>query len=566
MDFGSIGVQASTTSHLKRPRYDNASSERAFFSIDDALDYAGDNSRFQKRVNYIFSVQYAIYSFLMMGFPLLLVKPTFYCPDLDGTGVHVCLEKEFCESVCIGTVCPRVHDNGETTIATDYELYCDKSYLTGILGSVLFFGSFLAFFFFPYIGNSKGRKFGILVANIISAASALAVAFAPNIEFMMVFLILGGFAFSGFEILIFVYTAEVSGERFRNYSTVTLGTVWAVAQIIISPLFLLSGGWNYIFLFYMAIPWFISLWPNFTMVFETPRFLNQQKKYVKAREIINKICEINLRQPFRAKLYGEMDEENEKMTTFFPPKQPRISEQPRPTTNSKTPQQQSTASGYMDLFRYAKIRRVSLALLYIWFFKNFTYFGLTYSLPVLGTEVYQNFTLTAFSETLANIYAARFKFGIGRIQSLNYSILIVTFSCLASYFLPIPEECLLEQSQCYQKTLLVLLAVIAKFGIGLFANILITYTSECYPTDIRALGLGLNLTVSRLGTIAMPYIVTIMQDNYVSPLVLMGAMGLLAFVIIKFFLTETLNETMLDTVVEMQAMNAPLLRNQDPVE
>jgi len=54
-----------------------------------------------------------------------------------------------------------------------------------------------------------------------------------------------------------------------------------------------------------------------------------------------------------------------------------------------------------------------------------------------------------------------------------------------------------------------------------------------------------------------------MQDQAVSPLVLMGAMGLLAFLIIKFFLTETLNETMMDTLVEMQALNTPLLRNQD---
>ena len=82
----------------------------------------------------------------MMGFPLLLVKPTFYCPNADGLGVHVCLEKEFCEvwdptTPCVGPSCPSVHDNGEVTIATDYQLYCDKSYLTGILGSVLFFGN-----------------------------------------------------------------------------------------------------------------------------------------------------------------------------------------------------------------------------------------------------------------------------------------------------------------------------------------------------------------------------------------------------------------------------------------
>jgi hypothetical protein len=333
--------------------------------------------------------------------------------------------------------------------------------------------------------------------------------------------------------------------------------------LMIPTLFWASNRWDYIFLYCMAVPWFISLWPNWKWVFETPRFLNQKRNFVKAREIINRICAINLRQPFRAKLYGEMDDENSKMTTFFPPKQPRVSEQPKQTINSSKAPQPTSAYGYMDLFKYPRIRRISLALLYVWFFRNFTYFGLNYSLPVLGTEVYQNFTLIAFSEFFSNAYAYKFKFGIGRIQSLNYSIWIVTLSCLISYFLPIPDECLLEESQCYQKTFLVIIAVVAKFGIGLFANILITYTSECYPTDIRALGLGLNLTISRIGTVAMPYIITIMQDQSVSPLVLMGAMGLVAVLVIKCFLTETLNETMMDTLVEMQALNTPLLRNQD---
>lgn len=552
MDFGSIGVAANNTSKItKRPRYDNAGNKNAFFSIDDALDYAGDNSRYQKRVNYIFSFQYAIYSFLLMGFPLLLIKPTFYCKDQDGVGYHQCLEKEACD---VGSDNFYVLDS-EKTITTAFNLYCGDSYINGILGSVLFLGSFLAFFFFPYFGNWKGRKVGILLANIISAVSALVAAFSPNIFVLTLLLIMGGFAYSGFEILIFVYTAEVSGERFRNYSTVTFGTVWAFAQIIISPLFLLVTDWKQIFIFYMAIPLAISLWPNLLFVYETPRFLNSKKRFAKAREVINNICSINLREPLLARLYGEMEVENSKMATFFPPKQvaARISEQPKA----------ASSSGYLDLFKHKELRRTTLALLYIWFFRNFTYFGLNYSLPVLGTEMYQNFTLTAVAETLANIYAARFKFGVGRIMSLKYSLLVVSLACLFTYFLPVPEECYLGQG-CYQKTLSILLAVIAKFGIGLFANILITYTSESYPTEVRALGLGMNLTISRIGTIAMPYIITAMQDSGVSPLVLMGAMGILAFGVTIWCLDETLDREMKDFIVELQnKKDQPLLKNQD---
>ena len=80
------------------------------------------------------------------------------------------------------------------------------------------------------------------------------------------------------------------------------------------------------------------------------------------------------------------------------------------------------------------------------------------------------------------------------------------------------------------------------------------------------MGLGLNLTISRIGTVAMPYIVTLMQDHHVSPLVLMGAMGLLAFVVTIWCLDETLDRVMKDFIVELQNRNEPnepLLKNQD---
>ena len=214
---------------------------------------------------------------------------------------------------------------------------------------------------------------------------------------------------------------------------------------------LLLGDWRHVFIFFMAVPWFISLWPNIKFIYENPRYLNSMQNYKKAREVLNKICAINLRPPFRAKLYGEMDFENSKATTFFPPKKPRES----------TQNVNMSSSGYLDLFKFKELRKTTLVLLYVWFFRNFVYYGLNYSLSVLGTEVYQNFTITALSETIANLFAARIKFAYGRITSLNMSILASSVSCLLIYFVPIPEECYVDQGQCYEKTISVILAVVS---------------------------------------------------------------------------------------------------------
>ena len=54
-----------------------------------------------------------------------------------------------------------------------------------------------------------------------------------------------------------------------------------------------------------------------------------------------------------------------------------------------------------------------------------------------------------------------------------------------------------------------------------------------------------------------------MQDNNVSPLVLMGAMGLLAFLVTIWCLDETLDRVMKDFIVELQNKNEPLLKNVD---
>jgi len=74
-----------------------------------------------------------------MGFPLLLIKPTFYCYDDDNkTASHVCLEKEFCDS----DPADRFVLNTQSTITSYFELYCDRNYINGVLGSVLFLGNF----------------------------------------------------------------------------------------------------------------------------------------------------------------------------------------------------------------------------------------------------------------------------------------------------------------------------------------------------------------------------------------------------------------------------------------
>lgn len=69
-------------------------------------------------------------------------------------------------------------------------------------------------------------------------------------------------------------------------------------------------------------------------------------------------------------------------------------------------------------------------------------------------------------------------------------------------------------------------------------SILITYTSEVYPTVVRTLGYGLCMTVGKVGTILMPLIVSYAQNNDIQPLIVFGIFGIFV-VILVFKLPET---------------------------
>lgn len=73
-----------------------------------------------------------------------------------------------------------------------------------------------------------------------------------------------------------------------------------------------------------------------------------------------------------------------------------------------------------------------------------------------------------------------------------------------------------------------------KFGVAIFVNILITYTSEIYPTVVRTLGFGICMTFGRASSIAMPVIVQTMQSHDINPVFSFGFLGIVAIVLLCF--------------------------------
>jgi hypothetical protein len=228
--------------------------------------------------------------------------------------------------------------------------------------------------------------------------------------------------------------------------------IWAVAQLVITPLFLIGGSWRFVCIAFIGVPLIGSLFVTWKYIFETPRFLYSRHKFAEAKENINKVCKINRKPRFTAKLIGEVTGEDiTEEATFFQRRKVRPSTEMHAINISEI-------SGYIDLLKNPELRKITLALLYIWFFRNYTYYGLNLTLPALGTEVYQYFTYTAFAEIFANLLATRIKLRFGRKLIMMGTTGLVGLSCLAIIFFPILEDCLM--GFCYQKVAAVAFAIV----------------------------------------------------------------------------------------------------------
>lgn len=79
-------------------------------------------------------------------------------------------------------------------------------------GSFFFFGATISIFVFPVLSDIIGRKRAQILANLTSAIFISLSSASFHIYMYIISLTIIGFSFNGFEIVNFVYIAEVSSK------------------------------------------------------------------------------------------------------------------------------------------------------------------------------------------------------------------------------------------------------------------------------------------------------------------------------------------------------------------
>ncbi|XP_055958456.1 solute carrier family 22 member 16 [Patella vulgata] len=412
------------------------------------------------------------------------------------------------------STCSRVYDDYTRTVVTEWDLMCERKWITPIITSIQMAGVLVGAVIAGQSADTFGRKKTFYLTLLLHSILTVAIAFVTSWQAFTVMRCLIG-ATLGSYLVVSVFPMEFLG--FKGRTVLSLIPTFAAGVCLLALVTWWLHDWTYAHIFGGAftVPFLLGWF----VVPESIRWLTVKGKLDKAEKVIEQVAMMN----------GRAKPVNTKEIIM------RICNEERESTMGGKPY------SYLDLYRGWKMAKHSIIIQVTWWCTSASLYGFAFGIGQLSGNFYLNLFLMFILEFpifIPIIYALN-KFGRRTVATVMYGA--GTISCIAVIIIQntVPFG--------YKGVMITTLSLAARlFSAMAWAGIIII-TTESYPTVIRNLGYGAANTAARIGGIVAPFIFTPSGNEmvpYIIVIVLLGLSGILT----RLFLPETLGLAMEDVV------------------
>ncbi|EAR97520.2 MFS transporter (macronuclear) [Tetrahymena thermophila SB210] len=468
--------------------------------VEEGLHQVGDDGFYQMRLLFIFFAQWMVSVFIFVG-------PVYYFPDPE----FQCSNGESCTEDSGGCNEQKLISSPYNTITSDYKLYCDNRNLRSVSQSALFWGPIFGNIFFSFIADWKGRRLSLIAAWSLNTLGILGITFSQNIYQLILMIFITGFSLVPCNNLNLIMVNEQSGEAFRQRGTTLLLMSWAVFEIFLVPIAKYIYNWRNIFIYFTLFPSCVIAVLNYLYIYESPRFLLTKELRNEMYSTLNRIAKVNKREAIT-----EQD-------CFI-----------NPLESSKA----QKIYTYLDLVKYKSLRLITIASCLVMFFTQMIYYSTQYSLGSVGSSLYINTLVVGAGEAIAYFLCNQVAH---KLQRKLFTFIFYTssiFLCLLFLFV---------KSDINQTILACLVRI---FNCGTLC-ILALFVEELYPTTVRSLGVGAQMSIGVAGSSLAPIVIDLAKKLGINPLLATGIISIPAIYTISFF-KETKGEPLQDDILEFQ--------------
>lgn len=354
------------------------------------------------------------------------------------------------------------------TIISEWNLVCDRGYLTSLTESMFLIGVGVGGVVGGWISDKFGRKkilMSMMVAQSVLAILSLLV--RSFIQYLIVRLIMG-FVSVSVVYAAFVLSVELVGGKWVTIAGVCNFFWLPLAYLIVTLLSILMPNWRDLQLS-LSMPGCLLLALWFVLP-ESPRWLISMGKTQEAKVILEKAAKINRR---------EFPADIDKLLMVY-----------------KTDTQEE-GPNVMMLFRGA-LRKRTICLSLTWFAMTIAYYGLLLNIGNFGLgNLHTTSIILAIVEVPAIAISIPILLKAGRRIPIFISMLVCGLACVSSELFSMAFD---------EDWVMIACLMIGKFAIGSTNMMLPIFTVELYPTVVRNLGVGASQISAGLALAIIPYL------------------------------------------------------------
>ncbi|KAJ7383547.1 hypothetical protein OS493_027210 [Desmophyllum pertusum] len=503
-------------------------------TTDDVLEKIGSFGRYQIMLNIFFNLAYGFWwAFPVMVMVFIASEPGWKCKNNS-----TC---PFTETISLRHDkykfrCNIPREDWEfaddfTSVVTEFDLVCDRGSLGFVSTSVIFAGFIFGSLSVSTISDKFGRKLPVFVCGFFCCLFNFVSAFVPAFWVFALFRAIVGFmidtgmgrspekrapaysypSFPGsmaaamlpskvfaswegsnlpvdnvdvtgaYSIPMFVLTTELSGIRHRGTAGSLVWIGYHVFVMILAGIAYFIRDWKHLTIATGAPGiFFVAGW---LFIPESVRWLLKKGREAEATEVLRKVARKNGK---------EMPNE-----ALCMPKEERLGD-------------------FRDLFSSRKMAHKTLGTWLMWFSVSFITWGIAFSAPFLGGNIYVNVVWPKNSSQRRFFLAA-----VGAVGALLLS-----------------DKA--EHDKGYLAGKIFMSMFVAKFSAGIAFTLVYIYAAELFPTTLRNIAMGTATSWARVSGFASAYAPLLLTVHRFLPFGIMAGLALAA-AIVCMTLPETHN-------------------------
>ena len=520
--------------------------------IENLLSYAGNEHRYQYFMLIIFLFLWMNCNFMAVVLPYLERGPLIKYTD-ENNIIHT---NETLSSEICGKNYEILERFGYSWIS-EFDIECNKLYI-GLIGVFTFIGNTMGSIVFSIITKYFTHKKILLVSSVGFSLSIYfcTIIYSVNCFYwIFIFLIFVGLFGNCLCYSSLVVCEEIISSRKRSFFSSIINMGYGLCGIMYSLIFMYIQNWRYDFYILIGCSLFLGLiiW---LFIYDSPRIYIDNKDYETTKKILEGIASFNgLKKEFLEKIeteeckklikeimeYNYENDENGGIemknidSNNVDDKENELIKFNEKTIKRKIKKVKITA---FSSLKYPSLRYKFLILCILWFGTRTTSNCIALSSKALPGNYYYNIILLFIFESSA-YYVSGILINIktlGRKGTLwsQYFIISLTFILLS--FIKFSNS--IELGLNY----------LARFCAAAIELVFYTYTLEVYPTPVRSLNFGINVTFGNIGSILSPLVYEYLP-NWL--FLFIFALFSLIHAILLIFLPETVGKPMIESIDEL---------------